>query len=305
MYVIFGRKKKQADRAESAASPESALSADSALSPQTPDSASEVEDLEAVDLVEEEDAEADDSQDELEDADEDEADEVEDDEPVLDASLREDGPFDIDEVDLAADDIERLDFGCVVLTPFDGMQLQLQLDQASGAVQSALIVHEESALEIALFGAPAATSMVDEIVAEVVKATEEAGGETIIGEGPFGVDLRRIMPVTSEEGEQGYHISRTWYAQGPRWVLRGTLVGAAALEEGFDHADGELLLEVFRNVVVRRGNTPKVPGDLIAMTMPEAMAADLGAVAGLSEDEEAELVEELEDDTDSPSSARG
>ena len=42
---------------------------------------------------------------------------------------REDGPFDIDEVDLDADDVERIDFGSLIVTPFENMQMQIQLDQ--------------------------------------------------------------------------------------------------------------------------------------------------------------------------------
>lgn len=291
--MIFGRKKKQDEALDSAATPDS---------PDELDEQDELEDDDSDELVDqsadepESDDEDDSDDDDADDADDDDADDADDEDEgpsPIDDSLREDGPFDIDEVDLDADDIDRLDFGCLVLTPFDGMQLQLQLDQATGAVQSALVVREQSALEIALFAAPAATSMVDEIVAEIVAGSDEAGGECVVGTGPYGVDLRRIMPVTGENGEQGYHISRTWYAQGPRWVLRGTLVGEAALGDDFSHPDAALLLEVFRNVVVRRGTTPKVPGDLIAMTMPEAMAHDLGAST-----EGADQVEQDEDETE-------
>ena len=108
--------------------------------------------------------ETDDSQDDdVEVTDElDEADDSEDDLDEwerLDASRdwREDGPFDISEVDLDADEVERLDFGCVVLTPFEGIQMQLQVDQRTKKVQSALAMAGPSAIEIALFAAPAQT----------------------------------------------------------------------------------------------------------------------------------------------------
>ena len=64
---------------------------------------------------------------------------------------REDGPFDIDEVDLDADDVERIDFGSLIVTPFENMQMQIQLDQTTGAVQSLLVVQGNSAIEVALF----------------------------------------------------------------------------------------------------------------------------------------------------------
>ena len=49
--------------------------------------------------------------------------------------------------------------------------------------------------------------------------------------GPFGVELRRLLPVTTPDGEQGYQPSRMWVAEGPRWLLRGIVYGQAAIEE--------------------------------------------------------------------------
>ena len=131
---------------------------------------------------------------------------------------REDGPFDIDEVDLDADDVERIDFGSLIVTPFENMQMQIQLDQTTGAVQSLLVVQGNSAIEVALFAAPASTLMIDEVHEEMVRGTEVQGGEANVGPGPMGAELRRIVPMKGPDGEDGYHVSRTWLAQGPRWL---------------------------------------------------------------------------------------
>ncbi len=190
----------------------------------------------------------------------------------LDASRdwRQDGPFDISEVDLEADDVERLDFGCVVLTPFDGMQMQLQVDQRTKKVQAALVMAGPSAIEIALFAAPAQTSMVADIRAEMVAATEKAGGKVSLVEGPFGTEVRRIIPMKDPKGNRVFHVSRTWFTQGPRWLLRGVLMGEAGQASGIDGVS-ELLYEFFSNTVVRRDQQPRVPGDLIPMTLPASM----------------------------------
>ena len=152
------------------------------------------------------------------------------------------------------------------------MQIQLQVDQATNQVQSALVMAEQSALEVALFAAPARTSMVRDITDDMTDSAVAAGGEVEISDGPFGPEIRRVIPVQGEDGEQAYHVSRTWFAQGPRWLLRGVLMGEAATEEGFDSPVAELLFEFFCNVVVRRGNEPMVPGDLIPMSLPEDLA---------------------------------
>lgn len=53
--------------------------------------------------------------------------------------------------------------------------MQIQLDQTSGAVQSLLVVQGNSAIEIALFAAPASTLMIDEVHEEMVRGTEAQG----------------------------------------------------------------------------------------------------------------------------------
>ncbi|EPH02879.1 hypothetical protein HMPREF1531_02195 [Propionibacterium sp. oral taxon 192 str. F0372] len=213
------------------------------------------------------------------DEDEVEAGEAELDEPTdkwaaLDVSRdwRSEGPFDIEEVDLDADEIERLDFGCVVLTPFDGMQLQLQVDQKTQQVQAALVMYENSAIEIALFAAPAHTSMVGDVRDEMVTTTQSHGGRVALAEGPFGTEVRRAVPLKDSKGNDAVHVSRTWFAQGPRWLLRGVVMGEAGQVSGID-GPTEMLYEFFANTVVRRDSSPKVPGDLIPMTLPTALEA--------------------------------
>lgn len=191
---------------------------------------------------------------------------------ALDASFdREDGPFDIEEVDLEADDEHRLDLGTLVLTPFENMQLQLQVDQAKEHVQAFLVGDGASAMEVALFAGPTRTSMLNEIRSEIVKATEAQDGTIEVVQGPFGAELRRRLPVTDPEGRPAIHLSRTWLVGGPGWVLRGVLMGKAALEP--DNEDADLkLFEFFANLVVRRGSEPAAPGSLLKMSVPDLQA---------------------------------
>ena len=220
--------------------------------------------------------EPDDSTDEGEDDDVPAGAEGDDDEwVVFDGSRdwREDGPFDISEVDLDADDVQRLDFGSLIVTPFDNMQMQLQINQASGQVQALLVVDGKSAIEVALFAAPARGSMLAQVREEMTDATEKAGGTMTLVEGPLGTEVRRVLPVTTPDGKQAKQPSRTWLAQGPKWLLRGVLMGNAA--GGDETEEAQLLFEFFCNLVVRRGDVPKVPGELIGLDIPASLAANL------------------------------
>lgn len=187
------------------------------------------------------------------------------------AFTREEGPFDITEVDLEADadEVKRLDLGVLVLTPFDGMTMQLQLNRETNQVQSILVGDGQSALEVAVFAGPAKTSMTGEIRDEIIATTARQGGRCQSVEGPFGAELRRALPVKDPNGDPAMHLSRTWLVQGPGWVLRGVLLGKATFEP--DSADAQIaLFEFFSNLVVRRGSAPAAPGSLLPMRVPEA-----------------------------------
>lgn len=180
---------------------------------------------------------------------------------------REEGPFDISEVDLDADEVERIDMGALVATPFDGLSLQLQVDEEQKSVRAMLVTHDSSGLEVALFAAPRSSSMLAEVRKDMTADALRNGGKAGIVEGPFGIELRRVVPVKSPDGQQMVHASRTWLVQGPGWLLRGVLMGKAAQESGTEGATLEFY-EFFANLVVRRGNDPYAAGELMTLDLP-------------------------------------
>ena len=213
--------------------------------------------------AEDDEDEGDDDESDEDEADDDGADEA--DEEAVD--WRADGPFDFEEVDLSADEAQRLDLGALILTPWEGMGLQLQVNEGNQQVVAALAFWEQSGLELALLAAPTSGGLGDELREDLTEEAEQAGGSATTAVGPFGPELRRVLPAEGPSGEQLFQVSRTWFAEGPRWLLRGTLLGEAGLTED-DEGAAAAFVEFFRNVVVRRGDGPMVPGEIIAMTMP-------------------------------------
>ena len=113
------------------------------------------------------------------------------------------GPYDVSEVDLDEDPPEglpRIDLGSIIVTGFPGAELRLQVDEASQAIVSAMLVLEDSALELGAYAAPRTGGYWPELREDLIAATAEAGGTTQLAEGPFGVELRRIIPVTTPYG---------------------------------------------------------------------------------------------------------
>ncbi len=183
---------------------------------------------------------------------------------------RADGPFDSEEVELGAE-VARIDLEALIITPWDGLNLQLQVDEQTKRVLAVTGVWGDSGLEVVLYAAPANGSLATELLAEAQSEAVEVGGTAETAIGPFGPELRRVLPQSGPNGEQMYHVSRVWFAQGPRWLLRGTLLGEAALAAA-EGAAAAPFLEFFRNLVVHRGTQPMVPGERMTMRLPEGAA---------------------------------
>ncbi len=183
---------------------------------------------------------------------------------------REEGPFDIEEVDLDADDdddVKRLDLGSIIVTPFDGMTMQLQVNRDTNAVQAILVGDGASGLEVAVFAAPIRSSLAPETRADIIKSAQQQQGKIALVNGPFGTELRRALPVKDQNGNPATHVSRTWLVDGPGWLLRGVLLGKATFEPENEEAQ-VALFEFFSNIVVRRGSAPAVPGSVLPMRVP-------------------------------------
>lgn len=214
-------------------------------------------------------------------------------EALDEADWRADGPYDVTEVGLGAvDDAEpgadpeptegedsgnpRIDLGSMLVTGFAGAELRLQVSEESQQVVSVMLISGDSAIELGAYAAPRTGGFWPELCEELIESATEAGGSAALVEGPFGVELRRLLPVTTPDGEQGYQPSRMWVVEGPRWLLRGILYGQAALEDGVDGPVAPLIT-AFREVIVRRDAQAMAPGDLLPLELPKDLtAADAG-----------------------------
>ncbi len=209
------------------------------------------------------------------------------------AEWRDQGPWDIDEMDPSETDEEgpRIDLGAMVLTGVPGSELRLQVAEDTQQIVSAMLIIQTpiegeaedgttmsgtvtSALELGAYAAPRSGGFWPELREEISESATEAGGSASLNEGPFGVELFRLFPVTTPEGEQGYQPSKMWVAEGPRWLLRGIVYGQAAIEESDDSPAVADVVSAFRKVVVRRGDEAMAPGDLLPLTMPTNLVTE-------------------------------
>jgi|DEB0MinimDraft_3_1074331.scaffolds.fasta_scaffold00165_16 hypothetical protein len=175
-------------------------------------------------------------------------------------SPRPQGPWDAMEVD-GEDD--RIDFGGLRLKGVDGLQVQAQVDDKTGAVSVITLVIGDGSLQVQAFAAPRATGIWSDARRQIMSSITGQGGLVEEAPGPYGTELRARVP-----GQGGLQPIRFVGVDGPRWFLRGLFIGSAAAPDG--HA---ALEQVFRDLVVVRGDDAMVPGEAIALSLPQAAPA--------------------------------
>lgn len=172
------------------------------------------------------------------------------------------GPYDADE--LPDGESERVDLGSLLITPEPGRELRLQVDEASGVVQSVVLAGADGALELRAFAAPRNGDLWSEARPQIASEVAGRGGTATEREGRWGPELVCKVQVRTPDGKTGTQESRIIGVNGPRWLLRATLLGKPATDVD-GSGDWEDLLS---RVAVRRGAQAMPVGEPLAVTMP-------------------------------------
>ena len=179
---------------------------------------------------------------------------------------RDRGPWDSSERDPGSPGY--VDLGSLRIKGRDGVGLQLP--QENGALSSVLVVLEgaNSAMELRIFAASRSGGEWADVLQDLKREVERRDGEWKETDGPFGDELRFRVQVQTQDGRTGTQDSRILAVEGPRWLLRATLLGAAAGDE----AAAEPLLELLRDVIVVRGDEPRMVREPLPLQLPPGAA---------------------------------
>ncbi|PSL03723.1 uncharacterized protein DUF3710 [Haloactinopolyspora alba] len=191
------------------------------------------------------------------------------------------GPYDASEVDMQEARSGRIDLGGLLVRPAPGMKLQLQLDKRTGNGTSVLLSTDEAAVQLVAVAAPRSSGMWEQTRLQIGEDAKGRGGRSEEANGPFGTEMRVVVPAQSQEGKQVFQPSRVSGIDGPRWMLRATFLGKATT----DASVFQQLVDIVRQTVVVRGEAPMAPGDVITLKPPEGGQGEAEtSQAGPSED---------------------
>ena len=174
------------------------------------------------------------------------------------------GPYDADEMPADAPEVARVDLGSLQVPAVEGLELRLQVDEASGQIAAVLLTGEEGAIELRAFAAPRNTDLWAEVLPQLAADVQQRGGQVGQRDGNFGPELICQLGVTMPDGQEGVQASRILGINGPRWLLRVTFLGRPAVEQEV----GEAWEGVLHHIVVRRGRGAMPKGEALPIVIP-------------------------------------
>ncbi len=177
---------------------------------------------------------------------------------------RADGPWDVSERAVDEEDPGRAFLGSLSVAGHPGVELRLQVDEASEQVVAAMLVAQDGAAELRVFAAPRHESIWSDVRRQIGAEATRRGGTATEVEGPYGPALALLVPAVGPDGQTLTQPSTVLGIDGPRWLLRVSLFGRPA-----QAYDPQAPLETaLRDVVVLRGNQPFPPGEALPLSLP-------------------------------------
>lgn len=180
------------------------------------------------------------------------------------------GPYDSAD----APEGERLDFGAIALTPPDDADLRLDVDEKTQVITGVTAVfgpESAGAVQIQVFAAPKTSGIWYGIRREIADALVAGGGTADEVDGVFGTELHCRMPGQGPDGRTTFAPVRFIGVDGPRWFLRAVFSGTAALDDEM----AARAMDVVRSVVVHRGGDARAPRELLELTLPPELLAQI------------------------------
>ena len=183
------------------------------------------------------------------------------------ADRRTAGPLDVTEVQGVK---PYVDFGSLRIPSRENLAMRLEVEESNQRIVAVSMDFAGSSLQLQAFAAPKNEGVWHEIRTQMRESLAAQGGETEERIGSLGPELIAKIPLNDESGKQaGHRLAKFIGVDGPKWFLRG-VVGGAALNDARAAADID---DLFRSVVVVRGDVPLPPKDLLPLTIPGGTVA--------------------------------
>jgi Protein of unknown function (DUF3710) len=173
------------------------------------------------------------------------------------------GPFDVAE---RSESSGYLDFGAIRVPQLSGLTVKLEVEEATSRIIAITLEHDGSTVQLQAFSAPKSEGLWHEIRTQLLASIDQQGGLVREQSGALGPELLATLNVVDNDGKViGTKQLRFAGIDGPRWFLRAVVSGAA-LTDARAQSDID---DLIRSIVVKRGDAPMPPRDLLDLTTPD------------------------------------
>lgn len=155
---------------------------------------------------------------------------------------------------------ELVDFGSILFVPNPGIGVRADIEEATQRVVAISFDYKESVLQVQAFASSKGLSLWEDVLNDIFSSLSNQKVAVAKVPGPFGLEIHADIKVGSGKNQK----VRMFGVSGNRWLLRGSISGAAIT----DLEQRSELEDVFRGLVVDRGETPLPPREILPLELP-------------------------------------
>src|SRR6478735_10659520 len=119
-------------------------------------------------------------------------------------ALRSAGPHDVADID---NQDGYVDLGALLIAPREGLQLRLEVEEATQRVVAVTMDLEGSSLQLQAFAAPRSEGLWEEIREQIGQSVGGQGGQVEEIPGDYGVGRVAKRPAGAPDGSHGYGVA--------------------------------------------------------------------------------------------------
>ncbi|NBR26621.1 MAG: DUF3710 domain-containing protein [Micrococcales bacterium] len=176
----------------------------------------------------------------------------------MDSGFTLNGPYDISDPS-APKDVAV--FGSICFVPSSLVTVRAEIEEGTGRMVALSFDYQDSTLQVQAFASPKGESLWEDVLSDITANLESQGVSLERHLGPFGAEIYAHIPISQDELKP----VRMFGLSGDRWLLRGVISGSAVTELESKNE----LESVFRSIVIRRGQVPLPPRELLPLSLPE------------------------------------
>jgi hypothetical protein len=175
------------------------------------------------------------------------------------------GPWDETDPGVPNEDLDSersINFGALRLQVPQGVEVQVQADQASGRITQLTLRDGDSGMQLQPYASRKSGGMWPEVIDSLKSSINSSGGLVETAEGQFGTEVVAQIQAAGESGS--LQPARFVGVDGPRWFLRAVFMGKGAR----DNQAAARLTEIMTSAIVVRGGSAMAPGAPLVMNLP-------------------------------------